>query len=44
MRMNKLLVSNILILLLISCINKEKSEAENYIENRPSFFDLKNSH
>jgi len=41
--MNKLLTLNILILLLISCVNKEKSETEFYAENQTSFFDLRNS-
>ncbi|GGG58024.1 hypothetical protein GCM10011414_29780 [Croceivirga lutea] len=41
--MNKLLTLNILILLLISCVNKEKSETEFYVENQTSFFDLRNS-
>jgi hypothetical protein len=41
--MNKLLTLNILILLLISCVNKEKSETEFYAENQMSFFDLRNS-
>ena len=41
--MNKLLTLNILILLLISCANKEKSESEFYAENKTSFFDLRNS-
>jgi|SRR5690606_4821325 len=41
--MNKLLTLNILILLLISCVNKEKSESEFYAENKTSFFDLRNS-
>lgn len=40
--MNKLLTLNILILLLISCVNKEKSKTEFYIENNISFFDLRN--
>ncbi|MBT3548267.1 MAG: hypothetical protein HN487_11330 [Flavobacterium sp.] len=34
---------NILILLLVSCVNKEKSESEFYAENKTSFFDLRNS-
>ncbi|OBQ46166.1 hypothetical protein JJL45_11690 [Tamlana sp. s12] len=41
--MNKLLTLNILILLLVSCVNKEKSESEFYAENKTSFFDLRNS-
>ena len=41
--MNKLLTLNILILLLVSCVNKEKSETEFYAENQTSFFDLRNS-
>ncbi len=41
--MNKLLTLNILILLLISCVDKEKSEMEFYTENQTSFFDLRNS-
>jgi len=41
--MNKLLILNILILLLISCVNKETSETEFYVENQISFFDLRNS-
>ncbi|HET8859448.1 hypothetical protein [Marivirga sp.] len=41
--MNKLLILNILILLLFSCVNKEKSETEFYVENQISFFDLRNS-
>ena len=41
--MNKLLALSILILLLISCVNKEKSELEYYVENQTSFFDLRNS-
>ena len=41
--MNKLLTLNILILLFVSCIDKEKSESEFYVENRTSFFDLRNS-
>jgi len=41
--MNKLLTLNILILLLISCVNKEKSETDFYAENQTSFFDLRNS-
>ncbi|CAL2095125.1 conserved protein of unknown function [Tenacibaculum sp. 190524A02b] len=40
--MNKLLILTILILLLISCVKKEKSEMEFYIENQISFFDLRN--
>jgi hypothetical protein len=41
--MNKLLPLNILILLFVSCVNKEKSESEFYAENKTSFFDLRNS-
>src|SRR5690606_7421170 len=41
--MNRLLILNILILLLISCVDKEKSKTEFYIENQTSFFDLRNS-
>ena len=41
--MNKLLTLNILILLLVSCVNKEKSESEFYAEKKTSFFDLRNS-
>lgn len=41
--MNKLLTLNFLILLLVSCVNKEKSESEFYEENKTSFFDLRNS-
>ena len=41
--MKNLLTLNILILLLISCVNKEKSETEFYAENQTSFFDLRNS-
>ena len=41
--MNKLLTLNILILLLVSCISKEKSEPEVYIEKRISFFGLNHS-
>jgi len=41
--MNKLLTLNILILLLVSCVNKEKSKSEYYAENNTSFFDLRNS-
>ncbi|MEE9363710.1 MAG: hypothetical protein V3U92_14010 [Cellulophaga sp.] len=41
--MNKLLTLNILILILISCVNKEKSETEFYIEKQTSFFGLNNS-
>jgi hypothetical protein len=41
--MNKLLTLNILILLLVSCVNKEKNESEFYVENNTSFFDLRNS-
>ena len=42
-QMKKLLKLNILILLLASCVNKEKSGTEFYAENQTSFFDLKNS-
>tara|TARA_R110002012_G_C11490430_1_gene596122 strand:+ start:159 stop:854 length:696 start_codon:yes stop_codon:yes gene_type:complete len=41
--MNKLLTLNILILLHISCVRKEKKEAEFYVENQTSFFGLNNS-
>ena len=41
--MNKLLTLNILILLLVSCVSKEKRESEFYAENQTSFFDLNNS-
>lgn len=41
--MNKLLTLNILILLFLSCVDKEKNESEFYVENHPSFFDLRNS-
>ncbi|SNR37821.1 hypothetical protein [Lutibacter flavus] len=41
--MKKLLIINILILSLISCSEKQKKEPESYIENRTSFFDLRNS-
>lgn len=41
--MNKLLTINILILLLASCVNKEKNESEFYAESNTSFFDLRNS-
>jgi len=41
--MHQRLALNILILLLISCINKEKNESEFYAENKTAFFDLKNS-
>jgi hypothetical protein len=41
--MNKLLTLSILILLLISCVNKEKSESEFYVEKQTSFFDLNHS-
>ncbi len=41
--MKKLLTLNILILLLISCVNIEKSKSEFYAENKPTFFDLRNS-
>ena len=41
--MNKLLALNLLILLLVSCVNKEERESEFYIENETSFFDLRNS-
>ena len=41
--MNKLLTLNILILLLVSCISKEKKEAEVYVENKVSFFGLNHS-
>jgi hypothetical protein len=41
--MKKLLIINILILSLISCSEKQKKESEFYIENRTSFFDLRNS-
>lgn len=41
--MKKLLKLNILILLLASCVNKERSETEFYAENQTSFFDLRNS-
>jgi hypothetical protein len=42
-RMKKLLILNILLFLLVSCLNKEKSETVFYTENQTSFFDLKNS-
>lgn len=42
-QMNKLLTLNILILLFVSCVDKEKNESEFYVENHPSFFDLRNS-
>lgn len=41
--MNKLLTLNILIVLLVSCANKEKNESEVYVEKQTSFFDLRNS-
>lgn len=41
--MNKLLTLNILILLLFSCVSKEKKEAEFYVENKISFFGLNHS-
>ena len=41
--MNKLLTLNILILLLVSCVNKEKNESEVYIEKQTSFFGLNHS-
>tara|TARA_R110001583_G_scaffold194998_1_gene368393 strand:+ start:790 stop:1485 length:696 start_codon:yes stop_codon:yes gene_type:complete len=41
--MKKLLIINILILSLISCSEKQKKETEYYIENKTSFFDLRNS-
>jgi hypothetical protein len=41
--MNKLLTLNILILLLVSCVNIEKSKSESYLESKTSFFDLRNS-
>ena len=41
--MKKLLIINILILSLISCSEKQKKETEYFIENKTSFFDLRNS-
>ena len=41
--MNKLLTLNILILLLVSCVNKEKNEREVYVEKQTSFFGLNHS-
>jgi len=41
--MNKLLTLNILILLLVSCVSKEKKEKEFYVENQTSFFGLNHS-
>lgn len=41
--MNKLLTLNILILLLVSCVSKEKKEPEFYVETRTSFFGLNHS-
>ena len=41
--MNKLLTLNIVILLLVSCVEKEKGKSEFYAENNISFFDLRNS-
>jgi len=41
--MKKMLIINILILSLISCSEKQKKKPEFYIENRTSFFDLRNS-
>ena len=41
--MNKLLTLNILILLLVSCVSKEKKEAEFYVETQTSFFGLNHS-
>jgi hypothetical protein len=41
--MNKLLTLNILILLLVSCVNKEKNEREVYVEKQISFFGLNHS-
>lgn len=41
--MNKLLIFNILIILLISCAEKGKKESEFYIENQVSFFNLRHS-
>jgi len=38
--MNKLLTLNILILLLVSCVNKEKNESIFYVEKQTSFFGL----
>ena len=41
--MKKLLTLNILILLLISCADKQKRKSEFYIEGRTSFSNLRNS-
>ena len=41
--MNKLLTLNILILLLVSCVSKEKKEVEFYVETQTSFFGLNHS-
>ncbi|WP_282032675.1 hypothetical protein [Winogradskyella eximia] len=41
--MNKLLTLNILILLLVSCVSKEKKETEFYVETQTSFFGLNHS-
>ncbi len=41
--MNKPLTLIILILLLVSCVNIEKSKSESYVEYKASFFDLRNS-
>ncbi len=41
--MNKLLTLNILILLLVSCVNKEKKEVGFYVETQTSFFGLNHS-
>jgi hypothetical protein len=40
--MNKLLTLNILILLLVSCVSKEKKDEEFYVGTQTSFFDLRN--
>ena len=41
--MNKLLTLNILILLFVSCVSKEKNVREFYVENQTSFFGLNHS-
>jgi len=41
--MNKLLTLNILILILVSCVNNEKKEPEIYVENKMSFYGLNHS-
>jgi hypothetical protein len=41
--MKKVLIINILIFILISCNNEKEKQAEYFIENQTSFFDLRNS-